>query len=216
VKFSISTNFPDVQRQLAQLQDDVAKKAAARAVNRTLDQAKTAMSKEIRSEFNMAASKVSAALRVRNASYRNGLYRIEGTLESPSRRGRSLNLINFAERSISMAAARKRMAAGEGGSYQLRGQTRQKQLELRFKIRKTGPAKVIKGAFIGNDGRTVFIRTGNARLPIKALQTIDVAQMFNTKRINARVVLMMQEKFPVIFEREAKFYTDKFNAARAA
>ncbi len=216
MKFSISTNFPEVQRQLSQLQDDVAKKAAARAVNRTLDQAKTAMSREIRGEFNIAASKVSAALRVRNATYANGLYRIEGVLESPAKRGRSLNLINFAERSISMAQARKRMKAGEGGTYQLRGSTRTKQLELRFKIRKTGPAKVIKGAFIGNDGRTVFIRTGQSRLPIKALQTIDVAQMFNTKRINARVVQMMQNKFPEIFEREAKFYTDKFNAARAA
>jgi hypothetical protein len=69
---------------------------------------------------------------------------------------------------------------------------------------------VIKGAFIGNQGRTVFRRVGKERLPINAVQTIYVPQMFNTGRIKDVVVKLMREKFPVIFEREAKFYLSKW------
>jgi hypothetical protein len=140
---------------------------------------------------------------------------MSASLESTQRRGRSLNLIRFVERSVSLAAARKRMAAGEGGTYRIGKAERRKQLELRFKIRKGGPSKVIPGAFIGNKGRTVFIRLGDERLPIKALQTIDIAQMFNAKRINERVVGKMRSEFPRIFEGEVQYYTRRFNEARA-
>lgn len=190
MKITISHNFPDVQRQLDRLHEDVAKQALVRAVNRTMEQAKTAMSREIRGEFNIAASKVNAALRITKASYRGGLFTVQATLESPTKRGRSLNLINFGARQTSKGVT--------------------------FKVKKSGGRKLIPHAFIANDGRTVFIRVGKERLPIKALQTIDVAQMFNTKRINARVVTTMKAKFPEVFAREAKFYTDRFNARRSA
>lgn len=190
MKITISHNFPEVMRQLDQLQGDVAKQALVRAVNRTMEQAKTAMSREIRAEFNLPASKVNAALRIIRATYRGGLFAVQATLESPSKRGRSLNLINFAARQTSQGVT--------------------------FQVKRGTGRKLIPGAFIANDGRTVFIRVGKPRLPIKALQTIDVAQMFNTKRINARVVKTMKDKFPEVFAREAKYYTDRFNARGAA
>ena len=189
MKITITQNFPEVQRQLDKLREDVAKQATARAINRTLEQARTAMSREIRAEFNIPARKVNDALRVNRASFRDGLFRIEGSLESPTKRGRSLNLINFDARQTSKGVT--------------------------VKVKKGGPRKLIPGAFIANDGRTVFRRVGKSRLPIKALQTIDVAQMFNTRRINAKVVQVMKERFPTIFEREVKFYTDRFNRSRA-
>ena len=46
-----------------------------------------------------------------------------------------------------------------------------------------------------------------------AVQTIDVAQMFNTRRINAKVVDVVKARFPAIFEREARYYTGKFGGA---
>lgn len=52
---------------------------------------------------------------------------------------------------------------------------------MTFKIKRNGPRKLIPGAFLINDGKTVMIRVGKQRLPIKALQTINVAQMFNTR-----------------------------------
>lgn len=185
MKLTISTNFEQVGRQLDRMRDDVGARALASALNRTMEQARTAMSREIRQEFNMPAAKVSAALRVRRASFKAGRFGMEAMLESPSKRGRSLNLINFAAR-----------------------QTRQ---GVTVKIKKGGPRKLLRGAFIANDGRTVFVREGKSRLPIKALQTIDVAQMFNTRRINAKVVTMIRSKFPEIFAREARYYTNKFS-----
>lgn len=189
MKVTIKHNFPAVQRQLDALHKDVAKQATVRAINRTMEQSKTAMSKEIRGEFNIAANKVSTSLRINRAHFRNGQFRIEASLESPAKRGRSINLINFSARQTSRGVS--------------------------VKVKKNGPRRVIAGAFIANGGRTVFQRVGKERLPIKALQTIDVAQMFNTRRINSKVVLFMKTKFPEIFAREAKFYTQKFNNAKA-
>ena len=194
MQFSIKTNFPEIQKRLRAMQRDIASKAMASALNKTVAQAKTAMSREIRAEFTIPASKVNEALRINRARATGGQF----NLESPSKRGRSLNLINFAPRQTA------------------RGVT--------VKIKKGGPRKLLRGAFIGNDGRTVFVRTGGAkrrmskgfntgkmREPIKALQTIDVACMFNTKRINAKVVRFIEEKFPASFANETKFFTNRFN-----
>lgn len=189
MRFSVTTNFDDVARQLDDLREEVRNAATVRAVNRTLEQGRTAMSREIRAEFNIPAAKVNQALRITRAAFRGGVLNIEGVLESPTKRGRSLNLINFAARQTA------------------RGVT--------VKVRRDGPRKLIPGAFIANEGRTVFIRTGKKRLPIKALQTIDIAQMFNTQRINKRVVAFIESKFPEVLGREVKFYLDRFNARRA-
>jgi len=186
MKFTISHNFPEVMRDLDRLQEDVAKRATASAINRTMEQARTAMSREIRQEFNISAGKVNQSLRITKATLSGGLYRLQAVLESPTQRGRSLNLINFAARQTSKGVT--------------------------VKVKKGGARKLIPGAFIANDGRTVFKRVGKARLPIKALQTVDVAQMFNTKRINAKVVAFMQAKFPEVFAREAAYFTNRFNS----
>jgi len=201
MQISIKTNFPDVQRLLESMNKDVANKALASALNKTVAQAKTAMSREIRAEFNMSASKVGESLQITKARAGGGRVHLEASLQSPSKRGRSLNLINFMERSVSMATARKR---GKAGTLN----------QLFVQIKKAGGKKGLKSAFIGNKGRTVFVRTGKARLPIKALQTIDVAGMFNTKRINTKVLAMIETKFPELFVNEAKFFTDRFNAKR--
>jgi len=79
--------------------------------------------------------------------------------------------------------------------------------ELVFQFLKSGASKVIgaqggkSGAFIGNAGRTVFRRTGEANIiatkgmhkgksrePIESVQVIDVPQMFNTRVINQAVL----------------------------
>ena len=59
-----------------------------------------------------------------------------------------------------------------------------------------------------------MIREGRARLPIKALQTIDVPSMFNTRRINAKVIAFIKAKLPTIFDNEARYFTERFNASR--
>jgi Prophage minor tail protein Z (GPZ) len=186
MKMTIKTNFPEVQRQLKQLQDDVAKQATARALNRTVEQAKTAMSKEIRQEFVLPAAKVNQALRINRARAAGGLFNLEASLYSPTQRGRSLNLANFGARPTSKGVS--------------------------IKIKRNGQRIVIPGSFLINGGKTMMIRTGKSRLPIEARQTINVAQMFNTQRINSKVVQVIKDRFPTIFAREARYYLDKFNA----
>lgn len=191
MQITIKTNFPEVQQQIAAMQKDIAEQATARALNRTMEQAKTAMSREIRSEFVLPAATVNQSLRISRARFKGGNINLEASLSSISERGkRSLNLAHF--------------------------QARQTSKGVSFKIKKGGPRKTIPGAFLINGGKTVMIRVGKKRLPIKALQTINVAQMFNTKRINARVVQVINDRFPTIFTREAKFYIDRFNSKAAA
>ncbi len=185
IKLSIKTNFPEVMKKLEQLQSDLRDRAMVSAVNKVTTQARTAMQREIGAEFNLRAAKIKESLRVRKARYLRGVARIEAVLESPSRKGRSLNVVNFEARQV---------AAG-----------------VSVKIKRSTGRKVIKSAFIANKGRTVFQRVGKERLPIKAVQTIEVAQMFNTKRINAKVVQFIEAKLPAIAENEMRYFTTIFN-----
>jgi hypothetical protein len=198
VQLSIQTNFPDIQKQLEQMREDIASKATARAINRTIEQARTDMSREIRQEFVLTADEVRSQLRIRRASFRGGRLTIEAALIGGRANGRSLNLIRFVERKTTIAEGKRRKKAGT-------------QEQLFVKIKRAGGKKALgPKAFIGNKGRTVFERVGAKRLPIRPLRTIDVAQMFNTRRINDAVTRKMREKFPAIFAREAAFYLRKF------
>lgn len=188
---------------LAQLQSDIRERAAVSAVNKTLAKARTNMTRAITRAYNVTSTYVRDRLRVEGAVYRNGQAYIYGTLNGSGARGkkRSANLIAFIEKSTTFAQAKQREKAGTHG-------------QLHFQIKRTGPRVVIPGAFIGNKGRTVFIRQGKPRLPIKALQTIDVPQMFNQRDVNRAVVRAIENDFPSIFAHELKFYTDRFNARR--
>lgn len=199
VAFTIKTNFPEVQRALDSLHVGIRDRALASAVNKTLDQGKTAMGRAITAEFNVTAAYVRDRLRIRRASARGQVF-VEGALIGGKAGGkRSANVIAFVEKTTTLAAARRRAKKGT--------------LDRVFvKIKRRGGAKPLApGAFIGNNGRTVFERVGKDRLPIKAVQTIDVGQMFNTKRINNAVLSFMVTKLPEVFSREARFFVDRFN-----
>jgi hypothetical protein len=191
MEIKISHNFAEVQRQLATLQRDVADQALRSAVNRTMAQGQTQMVRAIAGEFNLSQSKIREKMFLRKAGFKAGRLGIEAVLESKTQGGkrRAINVINFGARSTA------------------RG--------LTARIRRSGGRVVVHGqGFIGNKGRTAFVRVGEKRLPIKPLQTVDVPQMFNTKRINAPVVAFIRRKFPELFEREARYYTDRFNSSR--
>ncbi len=203
MKLTIKTDFKDVQRRLDSMQAEVRTKATVSAVNRTIEQARTQMIREIRSEYAVTAGYVRERLFIRRASFKEGAFRIEASLsgQGKNRKARSANLIAFGAREV------------------LKG--------VSVKVKRAGSRKVITGAFIANKGRTVFVRVPGTTMAsrskyagskhaeqIKPVQTIDVPSMFNQRRINAAVVAAIKERFPTIFEREAKFYTSRFNAGR--
>jgi hypothetical protein len=205
-KISMRTNFPAVVASLNKVADDIGNKAMVRALNTTIEQGKTQMARQISQEFRITVGKAKDRLAVHRASAKGGVLRFEATLEATRRgQGRSMNLIAFVENRTTLAQARKRMKAGEGGTQTLRsGGTIQKALQVRFQVKRSGGAKVIAGAFIGNKGRTLFIREGKERKPIRALNTIDVPNMFNAKRINAAVRKVMLDRFEQNFNRELR------------
>jgi hypothetical protein len=189
---SIRNNFPDIARRLNGLQDAIANKATARALNKTIDQGKNEMARKIAAEYRITAGNVKKRLSVRRASTRRGL-EISATLAaSTAGKGRSMNLIGFVTRGKVSKAAAKRL-----GNASLAGQ-------LQFQIKRGGGKKIKPGAFIGNQGRTVFKRTGDSRLPIEPVHTIGVPQMFNARRINDVVRQVMLTRFRANFERELR------------
>jgi hypothetical protein len=188
VSLSIKTDFKDLQKKMKAIPADLQKKVIPAALNKVIAKANTEMVRGITSEFNIKASEVRENLRVIKARSVGGNWQASLDPNVKSRRGRGFNLIRFAEKKVSLAEGRRRKKAGT-------------QNDLRFNIKKGSSSKVIKGAFLGNNGRTVFARTGKARLPIKALTTIDVPQMFNTKRISKRVIDRINAEMVVEFDR---------------
>lgn len=187
---SIRNNFPQVVDALDRLQRDLGHKVVVRALNTTVEQAKTQMARGISGEFRISVADVKKRLKVHRAYVKAGRLHFQAVLEASGKnKGRSMNLIHFVENKTTLAEAKRR-------------RKEETLNQVHFQIKRAGGKKVIKGAFIANGGRTVFIREGKARLPIKALGTIDVPQMFNTKRINSVVRKAIEEKFLGNFKRE--------------
>ena len=177
---------------LKEVPRDLQDKVMANALNKVAGQARTRMVRHITTEFDIRRSAVSAQVDLRRARAGKNLeVRIEAF--GRRRKGRSMNVIRFLERSVTFAEAKRRR---KGGTLR----------ELRFKIKRAGGRRTIAGAFIGNKGRTVFRRRGNERFPIDPVMTIDVPQMFNTRRINTRVLAFIREQFPAMVERDIQDY----------
>lgn len=190
---NIRNNFPEIAARLNALPEQVGNKAMVRALNQTIRQGKTEMARRISSEYRITIGKAKERLDVDSASARGGALRFRAVLSATKRgKGRSMNLIAYlAKVKLGKAAAKRSGNAGLAG-------------QLQFQIKRGGGKKVINGAFVANAGRTVFIRTGEDRLPIKALSTIDVPQMFNSKRIHGAVRQVILDKFSSNFQRELR------------
>jgi len=188
---NIKTNFKDVQNSLDKLSTSLQQKVVPAALNKVIAKANTTMVREITTEFNIKANEVRSNLRMIRAQRDFSRWYAKLDPFAKNKKGRGLNLIRFTENKVSLAEGRRRARSG----------TRQ---DLRFQIKRGAGKKTIKGAFIGNQGRTVFARTGKDRLPIKALITIDVPQMFNTRRINRKVIARINAEMQVEFDRAIK------------
>ena len=186
ISLSIKHDWPDLQRKIDRQRKDIADKAMARALNKTIDQGRAEMARRIAAEYRIKISDVRQRLAITRARKQGKALELTVSLEATrAGKGRSMNLIAF----------------HTGGGRVLKSGKRQ---QLRFKIRRDGGNKQITGAFIGNKGRTIFIREGEDRLPIKAVSTIDVIQMFNVKRINLAVREALLASLESNFDRELR------------
>lgn len=198
MRITVETNFPQIQRRLNTLQRDIADTVMLRSLNRTIDIARTDMNRRIRSEFNVTASFVRERLSITKARRVGSAIQLEAVLRATARgrQKRGANVIAFS--------------------------AKQTKKGVTVKIKKRGPRRLIKDAFIGNKGRTVFARVPGTTMQsraryrnkhgekIKGVTTIDIPQMFNTRRIKSAVTRVIEDRFPAVFERELRFAVSKF------
>jgi hypothetical protein len=185
---SLSHDFPRVAAKLDALAKEIANPAQASILNKAADQGKTASVREISSEYAVSAKYARDRIAIKRASFRNGRLEMSVVIQAGNGRKRAANVIAFT--------------------------ARQTKKGLTVKIKRTEGRKVIKGAFIGNKGRTVFRRKGKDRLPIEPVQTIDVPGMFNARRIKTTVLEVIKARLPDIAEREIAFYVRRFNGSK--
>lgn len=187
----------EARKRLKALSDIAGDKAMAMALNKVAAKGKTEVTRAITQRYAIKASEVSNSVSLSTASAKQGgkLQASISIFGSKNKRGRSLNMIHFTERMVTMAQGRKRTKDGT-------------QNQLRFKVIKGAGVKKIlgesslkNGAFIGNKGRTVFQRVGKDRLPIKPVQVIGVGQMFNFRPINERVIKRINDEFLIEVDR---------------
>lgn len=183
--------FDQLQRRMDMLDREI-NAAASMAINKTAAKAKTEMVRAIASEYDITQREVRPRMRV----FRASRTRLQAVLDPWGGRKRSLNVIHFIEKKVTLAEGRRRKKAGT-------------QDVLRFKIKKRGSPKTIKGAFIGNKGRTIFRRVGKSRLPIEPVQTLGVPQMFGVRRINERVLARIRKELPIEADRAARRILDR-------
>jgi len=188
----------DVQKRLAGLSREMQDKVLRPAINKAADKGRAEINRLVPQEFAVKASEVRNAIDVRKARSGN-LEAVIQIFGSAKRRGRSLNLIHFLA-AVQAAGQAIKVRGGKGNKRELAAL----QAQLGFLIKKGGGLKKIEGAFIGNNGRTVFMREGKARMPIKRAQVIGFAQMFNSRRVSSRVMDKINRELPVEVDRALK------------
>jgi hypothetical protein len=177
------------------LRRDLRPKVIQPALNKVAAKVKAELARAIPEEYNVKAGEVRSAVDIRTARSGN-LEAVISIFGSGSKRGRSMNMIRF------LAAFQ---AAGQ--AIKLRGAKGKKselaalQKQLGFLIKKGGGLKKIEGAFVGNKGRTIFMREGKGRLPIKPVQVIGFAQMFKSRKIERRILDKIAADLPVEIDR---------------
>lgn len=197
-----------VRAQLARLSGDRARnRAFAMMANKVAAGARAEATRSIIATYAITADEVRNSIFLRRASARGALIAAEiDIFGSATHKGRSMNLIHFlAVAQIKGQAFKLRRAKGKRADIKaLSGQ-------LGFIFRRDRGLKALPGAFIGNQGRTVFERVGKSRLPIVAKQAIGVAQMFNYRGIRFKVI----EKLYASLETETRRAVDALLAGNA-
>lgn len=196
IKIDVRGDFG--KSMLDRVQRDLRPKVIQPALNKMADKVKADLARAIPAEFNVKAAEVRSAVDIRRA--RSGsLEAVVTIFGSASKRGRSMNLIHF------LAAVQ-----ATGRAIKVRGAKGKKseltalQKQLGFLIKKGGGLKKIEGAFLGNKGRTIFMRVGNDRLPIKPVQVIGFSQMFKSRKIERRILDTIGREMPIEIDRAIK------------
>ena len=194
ISINVKSNIDQVIRDLQAKIPRVVEQAQVSALNKTADGAKTRMVRAISATYKIDQRTVRERLFIARASRKGGATFSASLIGSGKR---SMNVIHFLEKKVTLAEGKRRR---KGGTL----------TQLRFEIKRGKKVTIAgqfgHGAFIGNDGRTVFERRGKSRLPIEPVQTINIPGMFNSRKNIGEVQAWINENFPRIFRHELAYY----------
>lgn len=198
----VVSGLDGVKAALAKLSERESDKAMQMAINKTAQKARSEVNRAILERYAIKADEVRNSIALRQANKRQRAMVAEISIfGSQRKRGRSLNMIHFLSVLSNQVKTRgSRVKRKEVGD--LAGQ-------LGFTITKSGGVKKIPGAFVGNKGRTVFRRVGDARKPIEPVPVVGVGQMFNFKGISTRVMQKIDADLLVEINRAVAFMVSK-------
>ena len=209
MKIGVSiTGIDSVQRELKRIGDEFARgKAISAALNKVAEKAQVEIRRAVTERYAISADQVRGSLSLRRATTKRGLNSIEAQIDifgSPTKKGRSMNMIRFL---AAVQAAGKAMKTR--GSKGTKKQLADLEQQIGFAIKRGGGLKTIPGAFIGHKGRTIFMRDGKARLPIHPVQVIGVSQMFSGRAIRERVMAKIDGDLLVEIQRAVEMILAK-------
>ena len=183
MNFKINHNGAEVNRAML-LSPVRARKALSASLNRTAAKANTATSREIRADFNIKASALSKAVKVRKST--RELLRAVIVI-----RGKRIPRIEFGARPSEVTYPRPKIGVS-------------------VKIKKAGGRAVIPHSFIarmksGHIG--VFLRKNDAgRLPVEELVGPSVPHLFKMRKAWAALTTTVRREMPIEWARAWKFF----------
>ena len=191
---NVKSNANSVAMELRAAGVEMRERAVVSALNKTVQQARTAASREIRAAgYNVKASEIKKALRMARAS--SG--RLFASLIAS---GRPIPLMAFGAR-----GTRKGVSVNV-----LNGR---KVLDGAF-IAKMRNGKT--GVFVREGARQKRTKANKwADLPIKHLFGPSIPAAMANAKVQAALVSLMNDKFPQILTQEAKFFSQRSGRSRA-
>lgn len=187
----------EVKANLARLSGAESDMAIQMGINRTADKGRAEVNRAVLERYAIKADEVRGSVIVRPAHKRQAVAEaFINIFGSPSRRGRSMNMIHF----LSVLASQHKTRGGRAK----KGEIKSLAGQLGFRILKAGGIKQIPGAFVGNNGRTVFKRLAGKYMSsrsgqtkhseaLNAVRVVGVSQMFNSRAIRTRVMTKITE-----------------------
>lgn len=217
-EFKVDMSLTDraLKAKLALLPREVADKSIKSALRRTGQESKTEARRAIQETYNLKASTINRYLfvgPVREIAPGRFSIWIQAETSRPGYRG--LRLVHFGANQTKRGVSVKVLKAGKRGI--VKGAFKAMMPNGVEDVVKRTAEKVVprQGRY---KGRTIKrgARKGQylKREKLRALFSVDVAQMFNTKRVNKIIRQRMMERYSHNLRRDIAYHSAKFNATR--
>lgn len=178
---SISVNLDEVMKQLPDEND--ARAASSRAINRAIQSGRTQATKEVRKDYYIKAGKVNSIAKVRRSTRAN----LEADVKWS---GEMIPLHEFRVKPKKQNNSKKNRP------------------QVQAQVSKKSGYAVYAGTYVGTSGY-VWKRKTNRRLPVRAILGPAVAHLLNAEPVKQRIMDRTQEILDKRLEHEIKRMLEK-------